>query len=354
MRAIPTSRTARIVAGAGTLAVVAAAAVALPASAAGEDYVALGDSYAAGVGAGNYIKDGTDCMRSPGSYGGVLAAQRGYNLNLQACSGAVTSDMSMQVKALSASTRRVSISIGGNDAGFAPVVTECLKPGWWGDCDGALSGANAKMTNELPSRLRTVYADVKARAPQAKVVVTGYPRLFNGQDCSIVTFFTADEMWKLNRMADQLNGVIRTEAERAGFQFVDPTQTFSGHAVCDNPEWIHNASIEIKQSFHPKADGHRAYAGLIGGRLDTAPRIFGGRSAKQVRTGGQTSSDTGRGTPVIPDYDSAEARSAARRAGISEAEVTTLSNATKKVKQARIDKLTGPERAALARAKHRA
>lgn len=343
-------RAVRIVAVSGVL-VTAAATVAatLPAYAAGEDYVALGDSYAAGVGAGNYLADGTDCLRSMGSYPGVVATNRGYGLNLQACSGAVTADLPGQMTVLSSSTRRVSISVGGNDIGFAPVVTECLKPSWWGNCGPAVDRARATTTNELPGRLRTVYAGVRAKAPNAKVVVTGYPRLFNGRDCSLTTFFSADEMTRLNAAADLLNATIRREAEAAGFQFVDPTQTFVGHAVCDNPEWIHNLSMNVSESFHPKADGHRAYASLIGGRLDTTTATAA-RTAT-VRTGGQTSSNTSRGKIVEPDVESPEALAAAARAGVSVAEVRDLAQARKKVKQGSGTQLTKAEKQAMQRSK---
>lgn len=338
------ARALGIVAASGVL----AAAAILPAHAAStSDYVALGDSYAAGVGAGGYLDDGSDCGRSAASYPGVLATARGYVLDLQACSGAVTSDIPRQLGTLSASTTRVSLSVGGNDIGFAPVVTECLKPSWWGNCTGAVDGARAAITDQLPGRLRTTYGLVRAKAPNATVVVTGYPRLFNGRDCSPLTFFSADEMARLNATADLLNATIRREAERAGFQFVDVTDPFVGHAVCDSPEWIHNASLVVRDSFHPKPAGHRAYATAIGSRLDGAPA----RQAATIRTGGQTSSDTRRGRVLQPDLTSGEARHAARRAGISDDEVRALSRARAKVEQGRSDTLDRAELDAVRRSK---
>src|SRR6187397_35155 len=88
-----------------------------PAQAAGEPYVALGDSYSSGVGTRTYIGDGT-CQRSTYAYPYLIAQQKGYTLNFQACGGAKVSDVtSKQLGALSASTRFVTISVGGNDAG---------------------------------------------------------------------------------------------------------------------------------------------------------------------------------------------------------------------------------------------
>ncbi len=72
-----------------------------PAHAAAPPYVALGDSYSSGVGTRSYISDGTSCQRSTYAYPRLLAAQKGYALNFQACSGAtVTTVTNNQLAAL--------------------------------------------------------------------------------------------------------------------------------------------------------------------------------------------------------------------------------------------------------------
>src|SRR4051812_40339071 len=96
-----------------------------PANAVGPAYVALGDSYSSGVGTRTYISDGTSCQRSVYAYPYLIAQGRGYALNFQACSGATTSTVtSGQLAALSTATRYVTMSVGGNDAGFSSVITE--------------------------------------------------------------------------------------------------------------------------------------------------------------------------------------------------------------------------------------
>src|SRR5262245_4734291 len=91
----------------------AAAAVAQP------QYVALGDSYSSGVGTRVFYKESGSCYRSPEAYGPKIAAARGYALSFQACSGATTTEVnSKQLGTLSSSTSLVTITIGGNDAGF--------------------------------------------------------------------------------------------------------------------------------------------------------------------------------------------------------------------------------------------
>src|ERR1700737_1237361 len=103
-------------------------------------YVALGDSYSSGVGTRTYYNDGTSCQRSPYAYGPKIAAARGYALNFQACSGAKTTDVnSNQLGPLNSSTNLVTITIGGNDAGFSNVIVNCAAPFF--DCDGAINNA---------------------------------------------------------------------------------------------------------------------------------------------------------------------------------------------------------------------
>src|SRR5690349_15814765 len=124
---------------AAVLALFGAMLVVTPAGAAGPSYVALGDSYSSGVGTRTYINDGTSCQRSTKAYPYLIAQARGYTLNFQACSGAKTADVTAnQLGALNTGTRYVTISIGGNDAGFSDVLTECAKPGWASNCGGKI------------------------------------------------------------------------------------------------------------------------------------------------------------------------------------------------------------------------
>src|SRR5690349_650762 len=114
-------RLVRILAGAAAVSVVTMLSVVAPATAsAGTNYVALGDSYSSGVGTDNYLNDGTSCDRSPQGYPALWAAAHSVSsFSLVACSGAATADvLNNQLGGLSASTSLVTITIGGNDAGF--------------------------------------------------------------------------------------------------------------------------------------------------------------------------------------------------------------------------------------------
>ena len=231
--------------------------VALPASAAAPSYVALGDSYSSGTGTRSYISDGTTCQRSTSAYPSLIATARGYALNFRACSGATVADVTnTQLSALTSATSYVSISVGGNDAGFADVLTTCAQPWWASNCDGAINTAQSFITTTLPARLGTLYSSIRSRAPYAKVVVVGYPRIFNGEDCNALTWFSPAEESRLNQTADLLNARLASAASAAGFSFANPTSRFVGHAVCDADEWINGLSSPISESYHPKIAGH--------------------------------------------------------------------------------------------------
>lgn len=335
-------------------AVLAAGAGVTPASGATGRYVALGDSYSAGAGSGSYIADGTPCYRSSRAYPVLVGLARGLDVTQQSCSGARTSDIAGQAQALTSNTSLVTVTIGGNDIGFADIITACAKPGWMADCAGEIRRAEGKVNTELPGGLRASFAQIRAKAPSARVEVTGYPHLFNGRDCSLLTFFSADEMDQLNRGTDQLNAAIRAQAVAAGFRYADPVPPFRGHAVCDSAPYINNLRPQLLvESFHPNANGQRTYADTIGSGAATtrlgvdpaavvpeasSPPAQDGvpgatvevqdaadlRDPITVSTGGTTSSDPSRGVVRPPDLRSEQARKAARKAGVDEAELQEL------------------------------
>lgn len=81
-------------------------------------------------------------------------------------------------------------------------------------------------------------SQIRSRLPYAKVVVVGYPRIFNGEDCNAFTWFSPAEQSRLNQTADLLDTRLATAASAAGFSFANPTSRFIGHAVCADDEWI--------------------------------------------------------------------------------------------------------------------
>ncbi|WP_405058798.1 SGNH/GDSL hydrolase family protein [Kribbella sp. NBC_01505] len=228
------------------------------------NYVALGDSYASGVGTRTYMADSGNCQRSTKAYPYLDAARLGASLKFVACSGARVADVTAnQLSAVTSAANRITVQVGGNDAGFSSVITECAKPAWLGDCDTAINNAQATINNAIPGRLNGLYSSIRSRAASAKVIVVGYPRLFNGTDCNAGTFFSPAEMTRLNATADLLNSKISTAAGAAGFSFVNPTAAFTGHSVCGNPEWINGLSNPVSESYHPNTTGQAQYANLV-------------------------------------------------------------------------------------------
>ena len=228
---------------------------------AGLNYVAQGDSYASGTGTREYYDTG--CLRSKHSYAKQLATQEGMYLNHVACSGARIPDVrANQLGALSEDTNLVTISIGGNDAGFASVITQCAKPWPW-TCTADIANARSFIENTLPGQLDSLYTEIETRAPYARVMVVGYPRLFNGNECNFFARINATEQSALNSVADLLATKISGLASAHGFDFVDPRDAFNRHRVCDSVEWVNGLSNPIVESYHPNRLGHDAFTDLI-------------------------------------------------------------------------------------------
>ncbi|QSB05966.1 SGNH/GDSL hydrolase family protein [Natronoglycomyces albus] len=218
------------------------------------NYVALGDSYTSGAGAGSYFDFG--CLRSNNAHPRLYANQIGANLNFQACSGARIPDVrNNQMGALSPDTDLVTMGIGGNDTGWVDVLISCGTP-FTGPCWDDIAEAEWYVQNVLPGELDALYGEIRAAAPNAQVGITGYPRLFNGDRCSWLVDLSYAEQMALNNAADLLNDVIAGVAANHGFTFIDVRPTFDGHVVCDRPTYIHGLRFPIvKESFHPNASG---------------------------------------------------------------------------------------------------
>ncbi len=229
------------------------------ASAAAKQYVALGDSYAAGVGSRVFYEESGSCKRGPEAYAPKIASSHGYTLNFEACSGAKTGDVnSKQLGNLSSSTALVTISIGGNDAGFSNVIINCAL--YYFTCGSAINEANEYIAKSLPGVLNTTYNNIKSRATTAKVIVVGYPHLFtdSGATCN-VNFLTSSNEKKLNETGDKLDAAIKAQAESHGFTFVDPRAAFKAHEVCASEEWLNGQSNPLEESYHPNVKGYAQF-----------------------------------------------------------------------------------------------
>ncbi|WP_075779453.1 SGNH/GDSL hydrolase family protein [Streptomyces acidiscabies] len=218
-------------------------------------YVALGDSYSSGVGSGSYISSSGDCKRSTKAYPYLWnAAHSPASFTFAACSGATTSDvLSGQLGGLNSATGLVSISIGGNDAGFADVMTTCVF-GSDSTCLGRINTAKAYVDSTLPGRLDSVYSAISSKAVNAHVVVLGYPRFYQlGMVC---LGLSETKRSAINGAADYIDAAIAKRAADHGFAFGDVRTTFAGHELCSGSPWLHSLELlNAGESYHPTAAG---------------------------------------------------------------------------------------------------
>jgi lysophospholipase L1-like esterase len=233
------------------------------APAAASQYVALGDSYSSGVGSRTFYEESGECKRSPYAYGPLVAAAKGYTLSFQACAGAKTNEVvEKQLGTLSSTTALVTISIGGNDAGFGHVMEECAVYYFW--CGEAIEEADTYIKNSLPKALETTYKAIRTKATTAQVIVLAYPKLFTkeGATCGFNTLTSGNEK-KINESAEKLDAAVKARAEALKFTFVNPTSAFESHEVCSSSEWLNGESNPLGESYHPNTKGQEEFAKLV-------------------------------------------------------------------------------------------
>jgi lysophospholipase L1-like esterase len=280
-------RRAAFAAGLATLALAlgtAGPAGAAPATQLG--YVAVGDSYTAGTGAGAAVKpDNTTCWQSsPGYVADVDDTGRVSLVVNAACHGALLTggtersvqtqiEMLAYTRALNAGTGMVTFTAGANDAGVSQVLGACAAYGVEvcrdavAQSEGALGLVGAGLTN--------AYMTIHQLAPTAKIAVLGYPRLF--EPAAGNPYFSLDEQLLINTATDNLNAAIAqavndANTHGANAQFVDVTARFAGHAVNSADPWIvfDLENLRADSNFHPNAAGHLAYAAAVMGEVKPA------------------------------------------------------------------------------------
>lgn len=239
----------------------------LPASAGDRgslDYVVLGDSYAAGVGAGSY----TDplCGISPLGYPGLLDERKQIDLTVNAtCGGDTVAAVFGELGALDAGTELVTLTVGGNDVQYLNIISLCVQSP--NTCEQTVNGALFLAQRDLAPALAALYRNIATAAPNAEVVVTGYPHLFSPEFGNAITLpiinpatgqpFTLStaEQQTLNDGTDVLNEIIRTQATLAGFTYVDVVKRFDKHGLGSPQPWIQ--PFTDPSALHPNAKGYK-------------------------------------------------------------------------------------------------
>jgi N-acetylneuraminic acid mutarotase len=254
---------------------------------AGYRWVALGDSYSSGEGAGSYFV-GTDlwgqnlCHRADTAYSKVVL-NSAFTLRVSsffACSGAVilnvlpranlgtpicfrdprgetpcvpysyTDSIPQLDHPEMASADLVTITIGGNDAFFANILKWCRNID---DCSQFMPfepfEVGEKLSDYMPqrialvkTRLQQTFSAIHAKAPQADIRVLGYPDPFPAdstrQKCSTLAYScrrtgwsSASQTW-IRTLVPMLNNAIKEAALNSGVDFIDVDPIFSGHEIC--------------------------------------------------------------------------------------------------------------------------
>jgi lysophospholipase L1-like esterase len=241
---------------------------ALPAAAAPRalQYVALGDSYAAGTAAGSF----PNCPHGDGGYPALLPV--GSRIDLQdnlACSGATTFEVIRtqlpELSALNGETRLVTLTVGAANLDLSTLLAVCSDPTQTLACLRAIQNVRDVLLPMLGNNLPDLYAEVAEAAPKARIVVTGYPHLFE----PVNDLFRA-----INAAIDQLNDTIEQAVSDANetdinIHYVDVTDAFAGHgigAVPPVPLFINPPDVPV-EAFHPTPAGYQAYADAISAAL---------------------------------------------------------------------------------------
>jgi len=284
-------------------------------------YLGLGDSFASGEGAYGY-KAATDtiqnkCHLSQTSYPYLIASELGINeYESVACSGAVINDLvnpstrykgqvsdgvEMQdrtnveelVKSLipgylpqqsfisKYTPDVITISTIGNDVGFKDKIVRCLEPDTcYTSYEDRLEIA-LQINNQF-DRLVAMYNDIAEDMAGKKVYIIGYPEIaLDGGSCGGNVRLNAQEVVFSNKLVRYLNSMVQNAAKKAGFYYVDVSQSFYGHKLCEtvgpneavNGITAGNDIVNVpftdfggpigNESFHPNALGHRLFAQTI-------------------------------------------------------------------------------------------
>jgi hypothetical protein len=255
------------------------------------EYVALGDSYASGLGSYEYVagttgKDG--CYKASWGYAKEIAAKDHMTLSFRSCNGdqiggiwAGTGERQPQINAVGLDTRAITLTVGGDDMGFAGVIKSCILPvhlslkhpfachtkleGPAAEAEGWLrrgrqagkykrpGGDKSRNENWQPG-LRQLYESILYQAPGAELVVIGYPLLMESEipegfayPCDVtfpsphslpLTARPSDVEW-INKATDDVDQIIQNAVEETraatgrNIRFADPRPAFHGHALCD-------------------------------------------------------------------------------------------------------------------------
>ncbi|QDF15404.1 esterase [Gordonia phage Mollymur] len=270
-------------------AVVTAAVVGIAPASASEhiDYVALGDSRAATPSYSSLWTSSDGCARTPAAYPEALAKTLGADLTSKACVAARTENVTTnpqltlrgfrppQVRALSADTDLVTLSIGGNDIGWYALIESCFPRAIGTDArcreDARVASRISSALATLPAKLDRTLTSVGDRAPNAEIVLVGHGGYYGSTGCAAEVTASDADLAYIDGFFDRFNAVLSSAADRAGATFVDVAGPAKGHDACAGSQaWFRGNVRDTSQPWqnrHPTPLGSTAMAELIAAAL---------------------------------------------------------------------------------------
>lgn len=240
-------------------------------------YVALGDSFAAFGPTSAPTSGPQSCLRSTRNYPALLAddARIGELVDVT-CGGARTPDMTgrqievtpPQFDVLTPDTDLVTLSIGGNDIGFGDiagcVLATSAQDG--APCRDRLEAPMAAALGALPERLDAVYAGIRERSPDARIITTAYMPLVPADGgCGFVAAMAPGDVTWTRFVTERINLLVADAAGRAGAEVVLPDDADSRHACApaDRRYTDFTGAETGSHPMHPTAAGQVAMAEAI-------------------------------------------------------------------------------------------
>jgi lysophospholipase L1-like esterase len=285
----------RLVAGVVVAAALTCAAPGLAAAATGP-YVSLGDSYTSAplvpVPTGNPIGCGRSTNNYPSDVARVIAPSTFTDVS---CGSATTVNMTQpqsvpfggtnppQFNALSASDALVTVGIGGNDSGLIGVAEKCaetdvLDPfgsackNHYDPSGNPANDPNVAAVNATGPKVAAVLQGIHARAPQARVLIVGYPDGLpvNGSNCWPLVPLSSGDIKYFNSLEQQLNSILASDAAQNNATYVDTFTSSIGHDACkpSGTAWVNGiVPNSVAYPLHPNQAGEQNMANQVLAKL---------------------------------------------------------------------------------------
>lgn len=246
-------------------------------------YAALGDSYTAAPWIPKPSSEG--CIRSDHNYPHLVARSlQDVRFADVSCGGATTESVLQsqvqadqvqppQIDAVTAETDIVTVGLGANDLDFSTkAVLECVALTEH-DPDGALcedanDGKIPRLLERIQDRLVEVLDAIQDRAPDARILVVGYPHLLpHAGGCPKRLPLAKGDVHFVRESFESLIDTVEAAARKADVEYVDVATASQHHDICSPHPWINGADQKRRSKegapYHPTPAEQQAVAELI-------------------------------------------------------------------------------------------